>query len=129
MQRALLLKRIASILEEYLPSPLLAHCLPGNIKDDTLTIYIDSPVWATKIRYLSPQLLAHLRKAPQTKGIQRIQAVVNPAIFQQITPASPAVVHRPLSSKSADLLLHAAASTDSPSLSRALRRLARHATR
>ncbi len=126
IQHARRLQRVASTIKELLPPALAAHCQPGNIANDTLTIYLDSSAWATKIRYFSPQLLAHLGKSPQTSQVKQIRIVVHPLLFQR-PPVIPTSYRRTLSPASAALLREAAIATESPRLSAALHRLARHA--
>lgn len=126
IRRARQLRQIASTVEKLLPPALADHCQPGNVENDTLTVYLDSSIWATKMRYFSPQLLAHLQGIPQTRHIRQIRTVVRPPLFQQPSAVTSPSRHRTLSSKSAALLCEAAAATESPRLSAALRRLARH---
>jgi hypothetical protein len=43
-----------------LPADLSAHCLNARLRVDTLVLHTDSPVWATRLRYLAPQLASVL---------------------------------------------------------------------
>ncbi len=125
MQRARQLHNIALTIKEFLPKSLAEHCQPGNIDNDTLFVHVNSPAWATKLRYFTPELIKYLQNHPQTKGIRHICITVRPAI------SKPAAVDikpkRLLSQENAALLRHAATTADSPRLSAALRRLAQHA--
>jgi hypothetical protein len=43
-----------------LPADLASHCLNARLRVDTLVLHTDSPVWATRLRYLAPQLASVL---------------------------------------------------------------------
>ena len=43
-------------MRQCLPAELAAHCLSAGLRDGTLVVHTDSPVWATRLRYLAPQL-------------------------------------------------------------------------
>lgn len=48
-------------LRECLPAELAEHCSAARLRDRRLVISMDSPAWATRLRYLAPQLLESLR--------------------------------------------------------------------
>ena len=50
-------KKIEEILKASLPNPLKQHCYVANWRDKTLVIRTDSSLWATKLRYKTPELL------------------------------------------------------------------------
>jgi len=124
MQRARQLNCVASAIKEFLPEAIASHCQPGNISNDTLFVYASSPAWATRLRYFAPELVKYLKSRPRIKGIRHICVIVQPKLAESTPPnVKP---RRRLSQKSAALLRHAAAAADSPRLSAALQRLARH---
>lgn len=57
-QQALLIE-----LRQCLPTDLGSHCVAARISDHRLTLHADSPVWATRLRYLAPQLLTAMKHA------------------------------------------------------------------
>jgi len=124
MQRAQQLHHTALTIKGLLPENLARQCQPGNIVgNDTLFIYVNSPVWATRLRYFSPELIKRLQNHPGTKNICHIRIAVNPVTIIQ-TPDNKS--HRYLSQENATLLHHAADTAASPRLSAALQRLAKH---
>ena len=113
--------RVADLVREALPRELVDHCLGAVVNDDELVLYVDSPGWATRLRFLAPTLFTRLA----THGItcRRSRVRVQPpgervapiAPTRQTVCAGPAAV-RAVSS--------AAATAGSDELADALRRLA-----
>ncbi len=124
MRRARQLHCIALTIKEFLPESLAEQCQPGNIDNDTLFVYVNSPAWATRLRYLAPDLIKYLQTHPQTKGVRHICTIIQPVVSKP-APANLKSRHL-LSQKNAALLRHAATTAGSPRLSAALRRLAQH---
>ncbi len=122
MQRARQLQLIAQRVRKLLPEPLASQCQPGNVSNDTLFLYVGSPVWATRLRYLAPELTRELQRQPETRRIRRIHIVVQPdaLIHRRESTATP----RRLSRRNAELLRHAAEAAPTTRLSAALLRLA-----
>ncbi|MGD8955716.1 MAG: DUF721 domain-containing protein [Chromatiaceae bacterium] len=44
-----------------LPADLALHCRAAQIREGLLVLHVDSPIWATRLRYLAPELLGLLR--------------------------------------------------------------------
>ncbi len=134
---------------------LLTDCLPGQVHghfhvvkldQHTLFIVTDSPVWATRLRQLAPQLINHLRinRSGQKHhkymaninlqtlipaGIRHIQVLTRPG--QLITtPCSSPEHHqnypRQLSPQAGKLLSQSADYINDGKLSESLRKLSRH---
>ena len=55
-QKALLAK-----VRRLLPDDLATHCAAAQLHGPQLVLHTDSPVWATRLRYLAPQVLSLLR--------------------------------------------------------------------
>jgi len=49
-----------ALLQEQLPASLKAHCRLLAIRDETLVLAADSPVWAARLRFHAPQLVKQL---------------------------------------------------------------------
>ncbi len=123
MRRSRQLQLVARRVRNLLPAALARECQPGNVVNDTLYLYVSSPVWATRLRYLAPELVKELRLRPEMGRISKIRIVVQPeAIIQEEVPAAPPPQ---ISPANAELLDQAAATAATPRLSAALRRLAR----
>lgn len=59
-------KTLLADIQQCLPAELAAHCLSAGMRDGTLVVHTDSPVWATRLRYLAPQLISVLAHEHRT---------------------------------------------------------------
>jgi hypothetical protein len=50
------------VVQTIIEPPLRHHCRVANLRDGNLILITDSPVWATRLRYLLPGLLDNLRQ-------------------------------------------------------------------
>jgi len=65
-QKALLEK-----VRQLLPEDLASHCIAAQRRDQQLILHTDSPVWATRLRYIAPQLTSLLKSGdPSLRGIK-----------------------------------------------------------
>jgi hypothetical protein len=117
-----LLKQVRLLL----PSPLDDHCSSAVLQNGKLVLLADSPVWASRLRYLSHNLQQQLGQKGFT--IRRIQSKVSipEDLVKQQQKTRPI---RPLSQANADLLRSVAESMENQDLKNALLRLSRHKTR
>ncbi len=108
-----------------LPEELAPHCVAATLERGSLRLRADSPVWAARLRYQVPQLLARLRA--DRPGLANIQVKAGPAAdggiarSRQDAPAAP----RAPSPAAASAVEAAARQVTDPSLCHALQRLAR----
>lgn len=65
-------------LHRILPHELAPHCRTMNITANIIVIAVDSAVWATRLRYLAPELLKTLQQNSQLKHVTEIQCRVRP---------------------------------------------------
>lgn len=118
--------RVARLVREALPREIAGHCLGALIDGDELVLYVDSPGWATRLRFLAPKLITHLTAHGIACHRSRVRVqppgerVASVAPTRQTVPPSPAAV-RAVSS--------AADTAGSDTLADALRRLARSLAR
>ncbi len=120
MEQSLLLKRIRTLI----PAPLDAHCTAAVSKDTGLVLYVDSSTWASRLRFMSRELVQRLNS--DGMNIKRITVRV------LVTSQPPERKHAPirhLSEENAFLISQTAADIDDHDLSEALLRLGKHATR
>lgn len=113
-QRALL-EQVRALL----PGDLANHCVAARLRDQQLTLHADSPVWATRLRYLTNQILGLLQSDhPSLRGIK---------IKLLLTRAAPAPRHRVAhkSDVAAAIIHDSAQDTKQPQLRDALQRLSR----
>ncbi|MGD8311154.1 MAG: DUF721 domain-containing protein [Gammaproteobacteria bacterium] len=123
LSRARELMALDTRLHRLLPPPLNEHCSVLGIRDGTLLLAADSPVWASRLRYYSSQLARQLT-GPRTVTVRTVRVRVRP-------PPGPFVPPRRqppprLSSRGAALIRRAAAGITDPALQAALLRLAKN---
>ena len=119
------LRRLTALLRGALPEPLASHCLAANLDGETLVVGCDSAVWATKLRYQVPAVLARLRNHPDVPALAQIRIRVQPLREAQRR----AVPRRArLSAHNGQLISAMAEETADPALKAALLRLSRRAT-
>ena len=70
------LAQATRVLREHLDSPLADHASVAAIRASTLVVVVDSPVWATRLRYQSAEILDHLRAALKSPHLARLRIVV-----------------------------------------------------
>ncbi len=113
-------------LDEFLDEPLKGRVSVARASGETLTLVAESPAWSARVRYLTPQILDHLRSRLDDLGLNRVKIVTRPTELPADPPARP----RPrLSSRSAALLECVAKTTDNEALASVLERLAGRADR
>ena len=123
------------ILHKILPIECRNHVKVANIRQQNLILITDSPVWTTRIRQLSPQILEFLRQnetslspAGGAKIIHHVQVTTryqSTADNNQQLPAKSAS-KRAISEKTATLLSQSANSMKDQRLKDALLRVAKH---
>ncbi len=150
------LTRIKGFLLKALPIECHKHFQVANIRQQILMLTTNSPVWTTRLRQLSPQILQYIRENSQkfescltttelTETHFREQAISNKSGNKQIIhhiqistkyhPQFSGGSSRPtnkisrqpeISNKTAQLLTQSANSIDHPQLKAALLKLAHH---
>lgn len=114
-QQALLTK-----VRQLLPPNLGEHLRSAQLHRQKLVLHVDSPAWASRLRYLTPALLKSL--ASQLPGIDGVQVRIQP---EQGRRRDKPAQHVRLSRHAARHLNETAAALQDPALSAALQRLAR----
>lgn len=121
------LKRLTRGFRSLLDNELAPHCYIGNLEATTLSIYVDSAAWATRLRFQVPQLIPKLRQLePIFSNLENLQV----KILTQRDEAPSAQLMSPgpvMSADNGNIIKSLSNSVDDPSLQRALQRLARHA--
>ncbi|MEC9248077.1 MAG: DciA family protein [Pseudomonadota bacterium] len=69
--------KVEDILLQYLPSDLREDIAVGHLKDGKLTLLTTGPVIATKIRYISPELLENIKKHAPSLPIKCIEVKIS----------------------------------------------------
>jgi len=114
---------LLQLVRRLVPPPLDVHCVAVIRKDRQLVIYVDSPAWASRIRFSARQLSQKLAEAGESA--QKITVRVIVGSRPKRPPRGPV---RHLSGNNARLLAETAEQLDDSELGAALRRLARHAS-
>jgi hypothetical protein len=116
---------LGRVLDE-LPDPLRSHCCDVTLAEGVLTLYMDSPAWATRARFLADGLPRSLRREDIVKVATRIRIADVPDHASH--PRGDAFGHpvsRKLSASVAAHLLSAADAMTDPQLGDAVRRFAK----
>jgi len=122
LSRARRLQQIDNMLANFLGDPLSRHCRLANINANTAVIHTDSPAWATRLRYLLPEILHFLCHSPVNADVTHAWIRVKPA-----HPKRGAVNRtKRLSRESSALLAGVAVEISDHGLRDALLRLSRH---
>ena len=109
-------------VRKQLPEPLNRQLQGAVLKARRLTLLVSSPVWASRLRYLAPQLQRQLRQS----GLAVDQVVPRIVPEQGKAPPKRRTRARPLSAQNAELLRQTAKSLESGPLQEAMLRLSRH---
>ena len=116
-----ILAALETLLQELLPEPLQARCHLLAIRDETLVLAADSPVWAARLRFHTPQLVKQLNRS-QTVKLRTIRIRVRPPEKRASTECHKTTIHRSKNSTAA--LQQVAQTVSDPGLKTALLRLA-----
>jgi hypothetical protein len=112
-------------VEQLLPDSLAGHCLAAAREQGRLVLFVDAPVWASRMRFLAPDIARQLQgKHGQMQGV-KIRVLPT---RQCASPPRKRPTAR-LSSSTRLLLVQVAAGIADPSLKSALERLARIPTK
>jgi hypothetical protein len=115
-------QRLAEQVRELLPPPLNEQLLGAVLNGRRLTLLVQSPVWASRLRYLAPQLLRQLRQ--QGLLVEQVQPRIVPeqGKTRKRAPRKSPV----LSPQNVKLLRQTAEAMEAGPLREALLRLSRH---
>ena len=106
------------------PPEVREHCRLGGYRDGHVVLLVDSPAWATRLRYALPELIENNEFLQRAKKI-RIKVRSTHETPPEPSPRKP----NRLSTKAADVLLACSEAIDDDALADSLRRLAKQATR
>ena len=112
-------------LDELLDEPLKGHVSVARASGEILTLVAESPAWSARVRYLTPQILDHLRSRLDNPRLARVRIVTRPT---QSPPESPRQPRPQLSSHAASHIESVARASENEALARTLLRLARRAS-
>ena len=75
------LKSINDSVQQMLPDELKDHCEVSEFNQTSLIITAENAAWSTRLRYISSELLASLRKAGHY-SLANIQIKIKPSQFR-----------------------------------------------
>ncbi len=123
IHRARHLEQLTTELQNYIRPPLSQHCAVTNFNTETLVLHTDSPVWATQLRYRSPDILKYMQGQ---RGLETLRTVRIRVLLPDSGPRNRRSQRMAISPATAKLLRDVAASIPDPVLRSALLRLSRH---
>lgn len=115
-------RRILESIRDALPGDLKNHCIHATAEDGDLIVYTTSPVWATRLRFVAPDLVRAIPKLPPSTRVT-VRIASTPEAGRRIQ--TPRQNGPSLSSGARQHLLEAADGLTDPTLAAAFRRLAR----
>jgi hypothetical protein len=121
MSCARALGRLDARLHELIPPPLNEHCRILSLRDDTLVLAADSPVWAARLRFHSTQLIRQLAES-RTVKLRTVCVRIRPSGNRRTTQMPRR--RNTLSGNTSRLIEQAARDLSDPDLKAALLRLA-----
>ena len=74
------LKQVEKLFHESLPFPLNRHCHIANLREQTLVVNTDSSLWATRLRYITPELKQRWRQNGLMPIINQVIVQVRPPV-------------------------------------------------
>ena len=112
------------IWQTVISNELNEHTRVANFRKGYLIIECDSAVWATRLRYLLPDIKQELLNYPDLDSLVQIECSIQPAFHKQPMP----LISLPLtlSNTNAELLKNAAETIRTKPLQEALLRIAEH---
>lgn len=72
------LEQLDNWLHASLPIPLQQHCYIANLRNNTLVVHTDSSLWATRLRFLTPELLYRWQQEKSMPTIDKIEIKIRP---------------------------------------------------
>jgi hypothetical protein len=110
-------------IKQLLPSPLDSQLKAAVLQNGNLTLFVPSPVWASRFRYLLPQLKKQLQQ--HGFGVTKARTSILPNDSRKISKTKKR--NRPMLSQAASQQLREIAITiNDRSLQEALKRLSQH---
>lgn len=117
--------QLLALIRKHLSGPSSLHCVNARLQRDTLIVHVDSPAWATKLRFQLGGLLPSLRNTPSLDGLQQIQVRIMPGAENKLLSRNPPSSTQ-LSEESAELIRDLASAISDETLRASWLRLAKN---
>lgn len=111
-------------LRAVLPSELCSECQVANLRDQVLTVHLTTASWATRLRFLVPDLLPRLNRLSDFAEVREVRIKVVPVDAPATAAPDARTLRRP---PDGALLTRLADDLDDSALKTALLKLAGHA--
>lgn len=121
------LTEIKIIINQVIDYQIAEHTEVAKIHNGQLTLICDSSVWATRLRYMEPQIVTKLKQYSSLKSIHKIEIKVRPLSAHRLSPTNKPRRQVNLSANAARQIVNDAEAISDPILQNALKKLARHA--
>lgn len=121
------LMRWTALLRTKLDPELAPHCYLSELQESSLSIFVDSAAWATRLRFQIPQVIPALRTVNPV--FSKLESIKVKVLTQDNSPQIDAVqaLGPVMSAENARSINSLSESIEDPELQHALQRLARHA--
>jgi hypothetical protein len=115
-------RALCEMVRSTLSAPMDQQLKAAVLQSGVLSLFVSTPVWASRLRYTVPQLLEQLQQ--RGLGVDRIRI----RILLEASKKPSSLKHKTLSlsKHNGEILRHTAASIRDPDLSQALVKLSRH---
>jgi len=120
------LSQLKIIINQSLDQALAEHVFVSTLKNGQLTLVVDSPVWATRLRYMQNEIINRLKKFTMGKNVNHITVKVRPLDFQTSAKAQKRRKIS-LSKSSASRMSEELEAISDPALKDSLKRILKHA--
>ena len=115
------MQRLLTRVRKHLPSPLERHCRAALVKKRQLILFVDSPAWASRLRYYSRNLKSLLLQ--ENLRVERVSVRV---LISHAPHKHQGKTTKKLSTDNASLIRQTAEGIGDEDLSAALKRLGSH---
>jgi len=123
VSRARRLQHLTRLLQRELPADCVEHFHVAAVRNATLHIISDSPVWTTRLRQLASHIIDIVTRN-SNEAVQHVNIRTRIRYQPAQSPARPAV-RRHMSRKASEQLLQSASCIEDEGLKKALTKLAR----
>ena len=76
LQKVNQLQHLDQLLKTFLEPDISAHCQVANFRENILVIQCDNAAWATRIKFLIPQLISFLRQPNYLPQLASISVII-----------------------------------------------------
>lgn len=122
------LRNLENKLLAYLDPPLNVHCALANYTNNTIVLHTDSPTWAAKLRFRTPEMLSYMQHECKLETLKTIRIKIIPLTGQldKTQPGKTVTRRLTISSISANFINNVAFTMSDIDLRTSLIKLGKH---